>query len=226
MAKNLVVAAIVMEKGGVGKTTVALNLAVAALQNGRNAAVIDIDPQATASNWTDRRTQEKPWIVPTPTARLTAAIEQAKAQGVDFLVLDTPPHSGADSAEAARRADVVLVPVEPHLFTLETLPKLADLLKLAGNPPTLFVINKAAPQGTEASNAADYIKSKGLSVCPVILHLRAAHRHATNIGKVASEYEPDGKAAKEALQLYTYTMQFVDSKRKSHGKAEPAHARA
>ncbi|MEQ1864550.1 MAG: ParA family protein, partial [Micropepsaceae bacterium] len=165
--------AVVMEKGGVGKTTVALNLAVAAIQNGRNAAIIDIDQQATASNWTDRRTNETPWVVPTLTARLTAAIDQAKAQGIDFLVIDTPPHSGMDAAEAARRADLVLLPVEPHLFTLETLPKLTDLLKLAGNPPALFVINKAAPQGTEAANAADYIKAQGFSVCPVVLHLRA-----------------------------------------------------
>ncbi len=220
------IVAVVMEKGGVGKTTVALNLAVASVQDGRKAAVIDIDQQATASNWTDRRTNEKPWVVPTLTARLAAAIEQAKAQGVDFLVIDTPPHSGIDAAEAARRADVVLVPVEPHLFTLETLPKLADLLKLAGNPPALFVVNKAATQGSEGTNAADYIKAQGFSVCPVILHLRAAHRHATNVGKVAAEYDPDSKAAQEVRQLYMYTMQFIKSSRKSHGKAEPAHARA
>jgi chromosome partitioning protein len=226
MSKDIIVAAVIMEKGGVGKTTVALNLAVAALQNGRNAAIIDVDPQATASNWTDRRPDEKPWVVPTLTARLAQAIEQAKSQGIDFIVIDTPPHSGSDAAEASRRADVVLVPVEPHLFTLETLPKLGDLLKLAGNPPTLFVINKAATQGTEAENAAEYIKAQGFSVCPAILHLRAVHRHATNVGKVANEYDPDSKAAKEVLQLYNYTVRFVESWKESHGKTKPAHARA
>ena len=218
--------AVVMEKGGVGKTTVALNLAVAAVQNGRSAAVIDIDQQATASKWTDRRTTEKPWVVPTLTARLAAAIQQAEAQGVELVVIDTPPHSGTDAVEAARRADLVLLPVEPHLFTLETLPKLGDLLKLAGNPPALFVINKAATQGTEATNAADYIKAQGFSVSPVILHSRAAHRHATNVGKVAAEYDPNSKAAQEAIQLYTYTMQFINSTRKPHAKAKPADARA
>lgn len=218
--------AVVAEKGGVGKTTLALNLAVAAVQKGHSAAVIDLDPQATASKWTDRRSDEHPWVVPTHAARLAAAIDQATAQGVDFVVIDTPPHSGTDAAAAARCADLVLVPLEPHLFTLETLPKLADLLKLAGNAPALFLVNKAPTQGTEGTNAAEYIKAQGFPVCPVILHLRAAHRHATNIGKVAAEYEPDSKAAQEALQLYMYTMQVVNSKgRKTHAKGEPTHAR-
>jgi chromosome partitioning protein len=218
--------AVIMEKGGVGKTTVALNLAVAAVQKGRKVAVIDIDQQATASKWTDRRTDEMPWVVPTLTARLPTAIKQAEAQGIDFLVIDTPPHSGADAVEAARRVDLVLIPVEPHLFTLETLPKLGDLLKLAGNPPALFVVNKAATQGAEGANAVDYIKKQGFAVCPVVLHLRAAHRHATNVGKVAAEYEPDSKAAQEVLQLYMYTVQFIKKTRKEHAEAEPAHARA
>jgi chromosome partitioning protein len=218
--------AVVMEKGGVGKTTIALNLAVAAVQKGRLAAVIDVDQQATASKWTDRRSEEKPWVVPTLTARLPAAIKQAEAQGVDFLVIDTPPHSGTDAVEAARSADLVLIPVEPHLFTLETVPKLADLLKMAGDPPTLFVINKAAAQGTEAANAADYIKSQGFTVCPVVLHLRAAHRHATNVGKTAPEYDAAGKAAEEAIQLYVYTYKFLKSSRRTHAEAKPAHARA
>jgi chromosome partitioning protein len=165
--------------------------------------------------------------VPTLTARLAHAIEHSKRQGIDFIIVDTPPHSGSDATEAARRADVVLVPVEPHLFTLETLPKLADVLKLAGNPPTLLVINKAATQGAEASNAADHLKAQGFAVCPTVLHLRAVHRHATNVGKAANEYEPGSKAAQEILQLYNYTMRFVDSSsRNPHAKAKPTHPRA
>jgi len=218
--------AVVMEKGGVGKTTIALNLAVAAGQKGHLAAVIDIDQQATASKWTDRRTDDKPWVVPTLTARLPAAIKQAEENGVEFLVIDTPPHSGADAVEAARRADVVLIPVEPHLFTLETLPKLADLLKLAGDPPAIFVINKAATQGSEAQNAAEHIKKQGFNVAPVVLHLRAAHRHATNVGQVAAEYDAGSKAAGEVMQLYVYTEKFIKAARKTNAETKPAHARA
>jgi chromosome partitioning protein len=218
--------AVVAEKGGVGKTTLSLSLAVAAVQAGRRVAVLDTDPQATASKWTDRREPEMPWVVPTHAARLSAALDQARAQNVDFVVIDTQPHSGSDATEAARRADVVLVPVEPHMFALETLPKLADLLKLAGNPPVLFVINKAAAQGKEAEHAAEFIRGQGFAVAPIVLHSRAAHRHAGNVGQAASEYEPDGKAAEEVLGLYAYTMQLLDDWRRTHGQDEPARARA
>lgn len=217
------VVAVVAEKGGVGKSTLSLQLAVTATHKGHSVAVLDVDPQATASKWTDRRSEERPWVVPTHGTRIEASIKQAEGQGVDFIVIDTPPHSSYDAGEAARRADVVIVPIEPHVFAIETLAKLKDLLKTA---PFFVVINKAPVQGREGSNAADYIAKQGFTVAPVIVHLRAAHRHAGNVGQVASEYEPDGKAAEETLQLYTYTHQFIATQRKANAKGEPAHARA
>ena len=219
--------AVIAEKGGVGKTTLTLALAVGAVLEGRRVAVIDTDPQATASKWTDRREAEFPWVVPTHAARLRAAIEQAEAQGIDFLVIDTPPHAGTDAAEAARLADVVVIPVEPHLFTLETLPKLGDLLKIAGDPPAFVVVNKASTQGKEGEQAAEHIRALGLAVCPVVVHQRAAHRHAGNVGQAAAEFEPSGKAAQEAIKLYVYTMQVVNkNKGSANGQTKSSRARA
>jgi chromosome partitioning protein len=220
------IVAVIAEKGGVGKTTLALSVAVAAVQAGRKVAVFDVDTQATAANWTDRREAEFPWVVPTPAARLDSALNKAKGQGVDFIVIDTPPHAGADGIEAARRADLVLVPMEPHISSLETLPKLADMLKLAGETPVVVVLTKAPIQGKEAEAAAAHVKEQGFTVCPVTLYLRAAHRHAGNIGQTAQEYEPTGKAADELLQLYMYTMQLLTKKGARHAEAKPAHARA
>lgn len=220
------VVAIVAEKGGVGKTTLALSMAVAAVQAGRKVAVLDLDPQATAAQWTDRRTPEFPWVVATPATRLKAAIEKAQGQGVDFLVIDTPPHAGADAVEAARLADLVLVPMEPHLYSLETLPKLGSMLKLAGDVPASFVVSKSSVQGKEAQEAAGYIAGQGFDVCPVTLHLRAAHRHAGNVGQTAQEYDPNGKAAEEAQQIYMYTLELLTKKGARYGQAKPALARA
>lgn len=223
---TLRVVAVVAEKGGVGKTTLALSLAVAAVRAGRKVAVLDLDPQATAAQWTDRRTPEFPWVVATPASRLKAAIENAQAQHVDFLVIDTPPHAGTDAVEAARCADLVLVPMEPHLYSLETLPKIADLLRLAGDVPACFVVSKSSVQGREGEDAAAFIAGQGFTVCPTTLHLRAAHRHAGNLGQTAQEYEPRSKAAEEAQQIYMYTLQLLTTKDARYGQAKPTLARA
>jgi chromosome partitioning protein len=209
------IVAVIAEKGGVGKTTTALDLAVCATLKGQTAAILDIDPQATASKWTDRRKAGTPWVVPTHAARLSAAIAQAQSQKVDMLVIDTAPHSASDSVEAARRADIVLLPVEAHTFSLESLPKLADLLKLANNPPAFCLVTKAPVQGSDARHAIDYIKAQGFAVFPGVVHHRAAHRHAGNVGQTAAEYEPLGKAAEESQQVYLYTLQQLSKMRRT-----------
>lgn len=211
------VISVIAEKGGVGKTTIALTLAVAALQAGFKVSVFDLDPQATATQWTDRREAEFPWVVAIPSTRLVASLEAAKKQGVNFVVVDTPPHAGSTSVEAVRYSDLTIIPVEPHLYTIETLPKINDILRLAGDLPALFLISKAATQGKEGVDAATYIANMGFNVCPVILYLRAAHRHAGNVGMTAQEYEPKGKAAEESQQVYMYTYKLLTTEKSANG---------
>jgi len=202
------VIAVLSEKGGVGKTTLTLDLGAAAVRYGMLTAILDIDPQATATHWTDRRKNETPMVIATPAARLEPAIAKAKSHGVDLIVIDTPPHSSMDAAEAARVADLVLIPIEPHMFSLETVVKTAKLLRIAGDPAAVFVINKAPIQGRDAATAAAFITKHGHTVSPVIMHLRAAHRHASNVGQVAAEFDEVSKAAEESAALAEYVFHF------------------
>ena len=201
--------ALVAEKGGVGKTTIAIELAVSAVSDGHKVAMLDVDPQATASQWNDRRDAEFPWVISTHAVRIPAALERARQENIEIVIIDTPPHSGSDVVQAASQSDLVVLPVEPHLFSLETITKQAALLHAAKNPVAVYVINKAPIQGTDAASAADYIEQQSYTVCPVYLHLRAAYRHAANVGKGSTEFDPNGKAAHEAMQLYAYTKQLL-----------------
>lgn len=200
---------VVAEKGGVGKTTIALELSVLAVSDGYKVCVIDVDPQATASQWDDRRDAEFPWVISTHAVRIPTAVEQAKQASIDIVIIDTPPHSGTDVVHAMSQSDLVVLPVEPHLFSLETIAKQALVLAAAKNPVAVYVINKAPIQGSDAASAADYIQQNNFTVCPVYLHLRAAYRHAANVGQASTEYDPHGKAAHEAMQLYAYTKQLL-----------------
>lgn len=203
------IVAVVAEKGGVGKTTIALELAVSAVSDGQKVAVIDVDPQSTASQWNDRRQAEFPWVIATHAVRVAATLRQAKEQHIDIVVIDTPPHSGSDVVQAAGQSDLVVLPVEPHLFSLETVTKQAALLRAANDPLCFYVINKAPVQGSDAASAADYIEQQSYTVCPVFLHLRAAYRHAANVGQTSTEFDPSSKAAHEATQLYAWLKGFI-----------------
>jgi len=81
--------AILSQKGGTGKTTMALHLAVGAEKAGQLAAVIDLDPQASAAGWKDSRQAETPVVVSVPATRLPQALEAARAGGADLALIDS-----------------------------------------------------------------------------------------------------------------------------------------
>jgi chromosome partitioning protein len=83
--------AIISQKGGAGKTTLAVHLAAAAAKAGHKSAVIDLDPQGTAASWGDRRVAEEPEVISGQAVRLPALLDAARENGAGFLVLDTAP---------------------------------------------------------------------------------------------------------------------------------------
>lgn len=197
--------AVISQKGGNGKTTTALGIAVEAVKAGLRVAVIDLDPQASAANWGDRRDdKENPAVVSCQASRLRQVLDTAAAQGVQLAIIDTPGKSAEAAIMAAKVANRVLVPVEPHISNLETLESVQEILGLANRPPASVVVNRAPVQGRRHEDATAGLAGQGFDVVPVVLFQRAAYADATNIGQTASEYDPHGKAAAELSKLYSY----------------------
>ena len=197
--------AIIGQKGGSGKTTTALGLAVEAVRNGRTVAVVDLDPQATAASWGDRREdKEAPAVISCQAARLRPVLDAAKAQGVNLAIIDTAGKSNEAAISAAKVADWVLMPIQPQMFDIETLQSVKEILALAGNPTASVLINRAAVQGRRHEETQEAAQAMGFKVAPVVLFQRTAHGDAGNIGLTAAEYEPKGKAAQEMAALYDY----------------------
>ena len=92
--------AIVSQKGGAGKTTLAIHLAVAATYAGMNAAVIDLDPQASSAKWADRRRTALPVVISAHASRLAHVLATAKTEGGELAIIDTAPHSDNAALEA------------------------------------------------------------------------------------------------------------------------------
>lgn len=194
--------AFLAQKGGTGKTTLALSLAVAAQHDGRLTVIIDLDPQATACNWGDRRTAPAPIVTDAQPARLAQALERARDGGVELALIDTPARSEQASLAAAKAADLVIVPCRPQIYDLETLGTSQEILRLAGDPPALVVLNAVPPRGSRHEQAIAAIRGRGLAVCPQVLTQRAAFGDSAAFGQTVQEYEPGGKAAAEVIEVY------------------------
>lgn len=192
--------AIVSRKGGAGKTTLALHLAVAAEALGLSVAVFDLDPQASAALWADSRAAGSPTVIPAQAPRLPALLAQAQAQAADLVILDTAPHADGIASDAAAQADAILIPCRPSKLDLDAIGASVRLAKAASKPA--YVVANAAPvQGAETEQMREALERAGVKVSPVVLHQRKAFSSFFEDGRTAQEGEPKGRAAEEIREL-------------------------
>ncbi|RSU45256.1 ParA family partition ATPase [Sphingomonas sp. S-NIH.Pt15_0812] len=201
--------AIISQKGGVGKTTLAIHLAAAAQDTGAVALIVDTDPQATASQWATWRKDNPPEVIDSPPPRLAAKIRQAQEQGAQWIVIDTPPHADSAARAAVEVADFVLIPCRPSAFDLSAIETTAKLVQLLRKPA--YVVFIAGPPNASRiyQEAGELVESYGTPPCPVQVPDRAAYRHASAEGRTVMELERAGKAAEDIRQIYKWVCRQV-----------------
>lgn len=213
--------AVISQKGGAGKTTLTVHLATAAASAGKSVAIIDLDPQASAANWGDRREAELPIVFSAHATRLPQEMDRVKDSGGELLFLDTAPHSDSVALAAAKAADLVIVPCKPNILDIEAVGNTVELVKTTGKP-VFVVLNGVAPVGSEADEAETAIKEAyTVAVCPVRLTNRIAFARSLVFGQVAQEFEPDSKAASEIEHLYTFVCEHLNMVTPARVNIEP-----
>ena len=179
--ERMKIVSIINQKGGSGKTTLALHLAVALSAAGRNTAVVDLDPQATAANWGDRREATAPVVRSAHASRLAHEIQQIEGAGGEALIIDTAPHSDSAAVAAAYVSDLILIPCRPAYFDLEAMANTLKFLRATGKP-LWAVLNAVTAFGSEAEEAASTIRALELRLCPAQLGRRIAFSRAVSSG--------------------------------------------
>ncbi|MGH7272382.1 MAG: AAA family ATPase, partial [Polyangiaceae bacterium] len=147
--------AVFQQKGGSGKTTLAINLAAAAHLDGGRALVVDMDRQASAFDWSAARQDGSPLdglAVVKADRAITLPRFREIARGDDYVFLDGPPRLGDVTQSAAVATDVAVLPIQPGPFdfwavaeTLESLDQADQIREQMGRPPIrrVFVLNRA-----------------------------------------------------------------------------------
>ena len=202
------VLALLARKGGAGKTTLAVHLAVVAVQAGRRVLLVDADPQRSAADWWRARDAPMPELVECEAERVRDVLGAARRAGVGLAVVDTPPSVAADTAALARLADLVLIPTRPAILDLRAIAATAELVRAARRPGAI-VVNAAPPgrgdsEATLTAEARAALAVYGLPVCPVAVGNRAALAHALAAGQAVTEYDSAGRAAAELRCLYDH----------------------
>lgn len=197
---------LIAQKGGVGKSTLACAMASAAVERGHTACILDLDPQKSLANWGQVREQagrEEPLIYPVDPRKLAAAFKAARDLGVNFLVIDTPPHTQTSVLAAGVRADLVCVPTRAAFFDAVAIARTIDACREVGvKAPVIVVVNQAPPVGGLAERFREQLAARGIDVCPQVIARRVDHEYAVMKGLTAIEYNPSGKAALESLALF------------------------
>ena len=200
--------AFVTQKGGSGKTTLCVNLAVVASQNNLKVLILDMDQQGTAEAWYQDREAAMPKLVRVNGTELSQALELAKVRGYDLVLIDTPGRDEPSVAAAVRAADFCIIPCRPTSADMKAQPSTVAMISRLSKPMA-FVVMQTPPRGFRITEARNGLSVLG-TVAPVSIVARASFQDAQSAGMAVTEYEPEGKGADEVQQLWQWIKRKVE----------------
>ena len=207
---------VVCQKGGAGKTTIATNLAVLAERSGLPTVLLDLDPQATAAKWGDKRGDNPPDVIAAQAGRLPRLLDDARRQEASLAIIDTAPAADTAALEATKAADLVLVPCQPSDFDLGAVGATVRLAEQVAGKTCFVVMNAVPPTSRITEEAVAALSGAGVRVAPVRLVRRLDDVNGLPAGQSAIEWHPQGKAAQETTALWEWTSQQVGLPTKHH----------
>ena len=195
--------ALLSQKGGAGKTTLAVHLAVAAAEAGERVVVVDTDPQRSASMWASNRQAEAPIVAAASVGDIDRMLAAATGDGMTLAVIDTAPHAAPDTARIARAAGLIVIPCRPTAFDLAAVEASVRIVQ-AARARAVLVLSACPPRAPEIAEAREALSAYGLPIAPDEITERRAFSRAIASGRAVTEFEGEGKAAAEIRSLWAW----------------------
>ena len=212
------VLALVTQKGGSGKSTLSVGLAVAAMDRQPRVALIEADAQGTISKWKERRENPYPRVERvTDPAEIEPLIARLSAEGVWLAIIDTAATTNSLAMRVLACADLCLIPARPSPADIEAaVPTLIAIRRL--NRRFAFILNQTPTRGCRLSEAATSLNSLGLLALPFVGQ-RNDHQDALGVGLGVTEFAPEGKASDEIVALWEWISEHLTVESNDHGQA-------
>ncbi len=192
----------VTQKGGSGKSTLCISLAIAAEEAGSSVCILEMDRQATVSDWAEHRQRSSPEVAQIDATQLEDVLQRLQGSAYDYVFIDTPGVDSPGTLSAIRAADLCVIPCRPTPADLRAFkPTLAAIYRL--EKKFAFVLNQTPPRSYRVRDATD-----GLAVLGVLpdvnIVMRNDHQDAIGLGQGVTEFNPSGQAAQEVRKLWSW----------------------
>ncbi|WMS89296.1 ParA family partition ATPase [Pleionea litopenaei] len=207
------VISILNQKGGSGKTTIAVNLAHALKLDGSRVLLVDSDPQGSARDWNEENEGEILPVVGLDRETLPKDLQAIKS-GYDWVVIDGAPQIARLAAAAVKASDLVIIPCQPSPYDIWAAADLVDVIKARqdvtdGKPLSAFVVSRAIKNTKLGKEIMEALESYGLPVLKSQTTQRVAYPTTASEGQTVF-IEPQSEAAKEIVALKEEIKEFFN----------------
>jgi len=216
------VIAVLNEKGGCGKTTIATNLSRALQLEGFNVIIVDSDVQGSARDW-GAMSDDSPAVIGMDRPTLHKDIPKVAADA-DFVIIDGAARAEKMQISAIKAADLVLIPVQPSAYDIWSSETVVDMVKarreIAGRPDAAFVISRQITGTNIAGEAQSALESFDLPVLGGRTAQRVVYAEAAGQGLSVVDADPDSKAADEVHQIMHDVLALLNIQPIHNGPAQ------